>query len=120
MYFFTSKGWLDCYVSLGELYLELGGFEVFEERVRHNMSWLASVLSADKQRNLTTTSSDAAALQGQLRTLMSLSKTDRVLLSSEIRVAWNVIETVREALTPIVEEFVSSDSRRIRLGLFLE
>lgn len=64
--------------------------------------------------------SDAAqTVEPMLPSFLQLSGNDRKVLSSEIKTAWKYIEAVRSAFELLIEEFVDTESSRIRLNVYL-
>jgi hypothetical protein len=48
-----------------------------------------------------------------------LKANDKKLLSLELKTAWNLSKDIRDSFKVLVEEFITSESKRMRLGIFL-
>lgn len=108
--FTINKGWLDCFVSLRYLYAKngMGGdLEHLESTLTEKLPWLLSVINNGNPN------SDCLLCQ-----LSSLSRKDRKVLSMELKNSWTLIESIRESFRILVEDFMNSNSARIRLGTF--
>lgn len=113
-----NDGWLDCYASLGDLYLKSGrqneAFAV-EKELLQSLPWLSSIITSE-----TSTQDNFASLElKDLNKLMKLSPQDRKLISIEIKSAWALAEGIRDSFKVLVDDFLKSDSHRIQLNIFL-
>ena len=55
-----------------------------------------------------------------LETLNSLHQKDRQNLSSELKNSWTLVESIRGSFKILVDDFMNSNSARIRLGTFIK
>lgn len=108
--FILNKGWLDCFVSLRYLYSKngMGGdLQQLETTLTEKLPWLLSVISNGDPKS-----------ESLLSQLSLLSRKDRKVLSMELKNSWTLIESIRESFRILVEDFMNSNSARIRLGTF--
>lgn len=103
---------MDCFVSLQYLYSKysmLTDLKHLESKLEEKLPWLLSVISSGTQ------TSDSLLSQ-----LSSLNRKDRKVLSMELKNSWTLIESIRESFKILVEDFMNSNSARIRLGTFIK
>jgi hypothetical protein len=76
-----------------------------ESTLKESLPWLPLVVSGAANRSF-------------VECLESLSAKDRRLISSELKSAWTLAEGIRSSFKVLVDDFIRSDSKRIRLGIF--
>lgn len=84
-----------------------GDLQQLETTLTEKLPWLLSVISNGDSKS--------DSLLGQLSLL---SRKDRKVLSMELKNSWTLIESIRESFKILVEDFMNSNSARIRLGTF--
>ena len=111
----TTKGWLDCYSTLGDIYVRMGRFEQaaeLEKELILRMPWLALTFSGkltnSKLRTLATISH-----------LTRVSREERRMISVYIKSAWKTAETLRAQLNELVSEFVLADTDKRRMSIYI-
>ena len=84
-----------------------GDLQQLETTLTEKLPWLLSVISNGDPKS-----------ESLLSQLSLLSRKDRKVLSMELKNSWTLIESIRESFKILVEDFMNSNSARIRLGTF--
>ena len=100
---------------------------MMEEKINRMFPWLMSVFksSAPDALHSAAPKNDAVVESGSTSssTVMShflkLSRDDRALLSIEIKLAWKYIEAIRNTFQILIEDFVETESSRVRLNVYI-
>lgn len=97
------------------------GYIYSKRKMEHDLKQLQSTLSNSLPWLpvvLRNGSSFDEKVLSNLDLLSSLTRKDRKSLSMELKNSWTLIESIRESFKMLVEDFMNSNSARIRLGTF--
>ena len=105
---------------MGQIYNTQGllsSAQVVEEKLIRQIPWIeyvykSSPLDAPRVQN-------KKANMETLKKFMELPAEDRKLLTIEIKGAWAFAEAIRSSFKMLVEDFVETESSRVRLGIYV-
>lgn len=105
---------MDCLSSLGDLHIRMGRLDLAEAMqadVLAKMPWLLRLIQNALPNN-------AVGLP-LFAFLSSLDSRSRLLIATMTKRAWLSADEMRETLNPLVSEFVSAETKRRQLAIFV-
>lgn len=124
----STQGWLDCLSTLSHIYVNNGSqyhAQLMEGKLNNMIPWLPNIFKTStagkgsKEKEKTKSTASAQNMEPLLPSFLQLSSDDRKLLSTEIKTAWKYIEAIRSAFELLIEDFVETESSRVKLNVYL-